>query len=103
MPAKKATADVASITTLPAKDARVFEVGGKVFSVQADHLPFGTLLKYAKDDLDLVALHHLIVKLVHPDQIDEFWDALDEVGIEEGQKAIARVMESFTARPTKKP
>lgn len=91
------------MTAAKTDDRPVIVLGEHSFPCVPKHLPFGTLLKYAKDDIDLTALHHIIVKLLAPEQLDEFWDALDEVGIDEGQKAIAKALESYTARPTKKP
>lgn len=79
----------------------VLSVGDKVFSCRPEKLPYGTLLRYAENDLDLRAMHHLVVKLAYPDQLDAVWDAFDEVGIEASQRAIVKALEQYTARPTK--
>ena len=80
-------------------DGHVLVLGDHVFSC-AEHMPFGTLLKYADNDADIVTMHHILTKLVHPDQHDEMWDAFDEVGMEVGGEAISKVMASYMARPT---
>lgn len=81
------------------QDAHVLVLGDKVFSC-ADHMPFGTLLKYADNDADIITMHHILTKLVHPDQHEDMWDAFDEVGIEAGGEAISKVMASYMERPT---
>ena len=99
--AKTAASDeVAEVTQM--QSAPAIKVGDSVFTCQPKHLPIGTLMKYAENDLDLVGMHHLVVKLVHPDQIDDFWDALDEVGIDEGMTAIQEAIAEYTRRPTKR-
>lgn len=93
---------LATVTEL-GEAAHTLVIGDRVFTLVPEKLPFGTLLKYAKSDIDLMTMHHLLVKLVHPDQLDDVWDALDDAGLDGGQEAIAKALESYTARPTKRP
>jgi len=93
----------AEVTELPVNEyvaTHTLDLGEKVFTCQPRVLPFGTLLKYAEQDLDLRAMHHLVVKLIHPDQLNDVWDAMDEVGLDQSQAAIIKAMESYTERPT---
>jgi hypothetical protein len=78
-------------------------IGENKFICRTDKLPFGTMLKYADDDMDLLAVRRLLVKVLSEDDLDGVWDAFDEVGVDDATEAIKLLIEQFTARPTQKP
>jgi hypothetical protein len=81
----------------------VLQAGGKTFICTTDKLPFGTLLKYAESDLDLLAIRRLLVKVLSEDDLDAVWDVFDEVGVNDASESIRLMIAEFTERPTKKP
>jgi hypothetical protein len=61
-------------------------------------LPISTLIRYA--DNDLLGLHHILVKLVDPDEHERMWDAFEDLDQDEVAKAIGDLVESYSERPT---
>lgn len=85
-----------------AEPLHVLRVGGREFACR-DKLPVATLLRYA--DNDMLSLHHLLVKLVNPDEIEEMWDAFEEADLDQEELAevVKEVVEGYTERPTEGP
>lgn len=81
----------------PEIEQHVLVLGDDVFTC-AEKLPLATLIRYA--DNDLLGLHHILTKLVDPDQHERMWDAFEALDEDDVLAAIARLIESYTARPT---
>ena len=64
----------------------------------ADTLPLGTLIRYAENDL--LGIHNILVKVVHPDDHEEMWDAFENLTQDEVMEAVRGLVESYSARPT---
>lgn len=67
----------------------------------ADKLPFTTLVRYA--DNNLASTHHILRKLVAPEDQERMWDAFEEVGDEEAARAFTELIGTYTDRPTERP
>jgi len=80
----------------------VLVVGGKTFICKTGKLPFGTMLKYAETDMDLLAIRRLLTKVLSDDDLDALWDVFDDVGVSEASDAIAKMVSDFSERPTRK-
>jgi hypothetical protein len=78
-------------------DAHVLQLGDEVFTC-GDKLPLATLIRYA--DNDLLGLHHILVKLVDPDEHERMWDAFEDLEMDEVTAAITKLVESYSDRPT---
>lgn len=81
--------------------AHVLVLGEQSF-VCTDELSFGWILRHADDDLP-VYLHHLLVKVIDPDELDDAWDALDDVSTEDALEAINALVESYAGERQGKP
>jgi hypothetical protein len=78
----------------------VLVLGDEVFTC-GDKLPVTTLIRYA--DNDMLSLHHILVKLVHPDEHERMWDAFESLDIEEVGESVKELIESYSERPTERP
>lgn len=81
-------------------DAHVLVLNGEAFTC-GDHLPISTLIRYA--DNDLLGLHHILVKLVRPEDQERMWDAFEALDADEVTNAITSLLESYADRPTARP
>ena len=75
----------------------VLRLGDEEF-VCGDKLPIATLIRYA--DNDLLGLHHILIKLVDPDEHERMWEAFEDMELEEVGEAISALVESYSDRPT---
>lgn len=78
----------------------VLVLGGDVFTC-ADTLPVSTLIRYANNDL--LSMHHILVKLVHPDEHERMWDAFEALDEKVAMDAITELIGSYSDRPTERP
>ena len=78
------------------------EVNGRVFVCKTDKLPFGTMLKYAESDLDLLSIRRLMIKVIAEKDLEDVWDAFDNVGVADASDAISAMIGKFSERPTKR-
>lgn len=87
-------------TVVESAPMHVLVLGDQEF-VCSDKLPMSTLIRYA--DNDLLSLHHILVKLVDPDDLDRMWDAFEELDPEEVNTAIGDLVTTYSERPTERP
>lgn len=81
-------------------DPHVLVLGDSVFTC-GEKLPISTLIRYA--DNDLLGLHHILVKLVLPEDHERMWDAFEELDADEVTGAITALLETYSDRPTERP
>lgn len=60
----------------PIESQHVLVLGEERFEC-ADKLPVRTLVRYADGGLEQI--HHILVKLVHPDDTERMWDAFEDM------------------------
>jgi hypothetical protein len=83
-----------------AQPMHVLVLGEEEF-VCGDSLPITTLIRYA--DNDLLSLHHILVKLVAPEDHDRMWDTFEGMEADDVMLAIGKLVESYSERPTERP
>lgn len=79
----------------------VLVLGDEVFTC-AESLPIRTLVRYADGGLEQI--HHILVKLVQPDDVERMWDAFEDMPDDDAAMAsINALIETYSARPTERP
>lgn len=84
-----------------AENSHVLVLGKEVFTC-AEKLPIRTLVRYADGGLEQI--HHILVKLVHPDDVERMWDAFESMPDDDtAMAAINELIGSYSDRPTVPP
>jgi hypothetical protein len=82
-------------------NAHVLVLGDEVFTC-ADKLPIRTLVRYADGGLEQI--HFILVKLVHPDDVERMWDAFENMPDDDAaMDSINKLIETYSDRPTERP
>lgn len=90
-----------AITPEPLESEHVLVLGNEEF-VCADRLPIRTLVRYASGGLEQI--HHILVKLVDPDDVERMWDAFEAMPDDDAaMAAINALIETYSERPTERP
>lgn len=84
----------------PAEAMHVLRLGEAEF-VCAEGLPMATLIRYANNNL--LGMHHILVKLVHPDEHEAMWDEFEKLSEDDSLAAISDLIGTYSKRPTKRP
>jgi hypothetical protein len=83
------------------ENPHVLVLGDAVFSC-VEELPVRTLVRYASGGFEQT--HHLLVKLIHPDDLDRMWDAWEAMADNEAAfAALGEAISTYSERPTDRP
>lgn len=88
-------------TPEPLEAQHVLVLGDESFDC-ADKLPIRTLVRYADGGLNQI--HHILVKLVHEDDVERMWDSFESMPDDDAaMAAINELIASYADRPTERP
>lgn len=77
----------------------VLVLGDSVFAC-ADKLPITTIVRYANSGLG--SMHHVLVRLVSPEDHERMWDAFEALDEDEAMAAYSELIASYSDRPTRR-
>jgi hypothetical protein len=93
--------DSEALVPEPIESEHILTLGDETFEC-ADKLPIRTLVRYADGGLEQI--HHILVKLVHEDDVERMWDAFEEMPDDDAaMESINQLISSYADRPTERP
>ena len=89
------------LTPEPLDNPHVLVLGDETFEC-APSLPIRTLVRYADGGIEQI--HHILIKLVQPDDVERMWDAFEGMPDDDAAMgAINKLIETYSDRPTERP